>query len=273
MEDEIPEKPVRIDPNGYVDIPLAGRFRANGLTLDQFKAELASRLAKYVNNPRISVNMTDDRSRSVSMIGEVVTPGVHQLQGPAHLIDVLSLAGGTRADAGPRVIVTREQKWGKIPLPDATVDPSTGSSVASVSLDDLQASKNPADNILIYPNDIVSIPKAEIVYVMGNVHKSGGFQLSSHPTISLLQAIALAEYMDNNAKPEKAMILRQPQGGDGTPKEIPVNISLILANKAPDIALQGNDILYVPNSAMKTVSRRAAEAIIQAAVGAAVFRF
>jgi polysaccharide export outer membrane protein len=208
MEDEIPEKPVRVDPNGDVDIALAGRFHASGLTLDQFKAELASRLTKYVTNPRITVNLTDERSRSVQVTGAVFTPGVHQLQGPVRLIGALSLGGGAKTDAGPRVIITREQKWGKIPLPDATVDPTTGSSTASVSLDDLQASRNPSDNILMMPNDIVYVPKAETIYVLGNVHKSGGFQLSSHPTISLLQALALAEGPDNNAKPDKAKIRR-----------------------------------------------------------------
>ena len=273
MEDEISEKPIRVDPNGYVDIPLAGRFHANGLTLDQFKAELANRLTKYVNNPRISVNLTDDRSRSVSVVGQVVSPGVRQLQGPARLIDVLSLGGGMKTEAGPRVIVTREQKWGKIPLPDVTVDPTTGTSVASVSLDDLQASRNPADNILIYPNDIISVPKAETVYVLGNVKRAGGFQLSSHPTISLLQALALAEGPDNNAKPDKAKIIRQPVGGDGKPKEIPVNISMVLAGKAPDVAMQGNDILYIPNSGLKSGSRRAIEAVIQAATGVAIYKF
>jgi polysaccharide export outer membrane protein len=188
-------------------------------------------------------------------------------------MDALSLGGGTKADAGPRVIITREQKWGKIPLPDATVDPPTGTSTASVSLDDLQASRNPSENILMMPNDTVSVPRAEIVYVLGNVHKSGGFQLSSHPTISLLQALALAEGPDQNAKPDKAKIIRQPLGGDGKEKEIPVNISMVLAGKAPDVALQGNDILYVPNSGVKSGGRRAVEAIIQAATSVAIYRF
>jgi len=271
--DEISDKPVRIDPNGFVDIPLAGRFRAAGLTLEQFKAELATRLSKYITSPQISVSLTDDQSRSVSIIGSVAAPGVHQLPGPKRLIEVLALAGGVKADAGSRVILTREQKWGKLPLANVTVDPATGSSTASVSLDDLQASKNPSDNILILPNDIISIPKAEIVYVVGNVRKPGGFQLSSHPTISLLQAIALAEGMDRDAAPRRATILRQAPGSDGKATEIPVDISQIFAGKAPDIALQGNDVLNVPSSAAKSGSRRAIEAILQAATGLAVYHY
>jgi polysaccharide export outer membrane protein len=271
--DEVSDKPIRIDPNGFVDIPLAGRFRASGMTLEQFKSDLATRLSKYITNPQISVGLTDDQSRSVSIIGSVNAPGVHQLPGPERLIEVLSLAGGMKADAGSRVILTREQKWGKIPLPDMSVDLATGCSTASVSLDDLLDSKNPVDNVLILPDDIISIPKAEIVYVMGNVHKAGGFQLSSHPTISLLQAVSLAEGIDKDAAPQRAKILRQASGGDGKAIEIPVDITQIFTGKAPDIPLQGNDVLYIPNSATKSSSRRAIEAILQAATGMAIYHF
>lgn len=270
---EISEKPIRIDPNGFVDIPLAGRFRAGGLTLEQFKSDLADRLSKYITSPQISVSLTDDQSRSVSIIGAVNAPGIHQLPGPKRLIEVLSLAGGVKGDAGSRVILTREQKWGKIPLPNAAVDVVSGYSTASVSLDDLLSSKSPADNVLISPNDIISIPKAEIVYVLGNVRKAGGFQLSSHPTISLLQALSLAEGMDHDAAPQRAKIIRQAPGSDGKAIEIPVDIRKITDSKAPDIPLQGNDVLFVPNSASRSGTRRAAEAILQAATGLAIYRF
>jgi polysaccharide export outer membrane protein len=271
--EEISDKPIRIDPNGFVDIPLAGRFHAGGMSLEQLKAELATRLGKYITNPQISANLVDDQSRPVSIIGSVNAPGVHQLAGDKRLIEVLSLAGGVKEDAGSRVIVTREQKWGKLPLGNAVVDSVTGSSTASVSLDDLLASKLPSDNILILPHDIISIPKAEIVYVVGDVRKAGGFQLSSHPTISLLQALSLAEGFDRDAAPQRAKILRQAPGGDGKAVEIPVDITQIFSGKAPDIPLQGNDVLFVPNSAAKSGTRRAVDAILQAATGVAIYRF
>jgi polysaccharide biosynthesis/export protein len=273
MEDEIPDKPVRVDSNGFVDIPLAGRFRVGGLTLEQFKAELASRISKYINNPRISASLTEEKGRSVSISGSVANPGVHQLPGPERLIEVLSLAGGTRSDAGWQVIVTREQKWGKIPLPNAIVDPTTGSSTASLALDDLQSSTNPSDNIPVMPNDIIFVPKAEVVYVLGNVRKSGGFQLSSHSSISVLQAITLAESYDKDAALTKAMIIRRAAGGDGKTTQLPVNIAKILAGKDSDVALKANDILFLPSSGVKSGTLRAVGAIIQAAAGAAVYRF
>lgn len=271
--EEIPDKPIRIDSAGFVDVPLAGRFRAVALTVDQFKQALASRLTKYISAPQITANLTEDQSRPVSVIGSVATPGIHNLSGPKRLTDVISLAGGTRPDAGSRVIVTREQKWGKIPISKAMVDATTGSSTATLSLDGLMASKDPAENIWIEPNDIVSIPRTEIVYVVGNVKKAGGFELSTHPTISVIQALSLAEGLDRDAAPGRAKILREAPGKDGRPAEIPVDIKSIFDGKSPDFALQGNDILFVPNNTAKSVSRRGVEAILQAATGAAIYRF
>lgn len=271
--EEVSNKPMRIDPNGFIDLPMAGRIQAGGLTVDQFKTALAAKLGKYITNPQISVNLTDHQSRPISIIGSVNSPGVHQLQGPRRLIEVLSLAGGVKGDAGSRVILTRENKWGLIPLADAHYDPTSGFSTASVSLDDLLSSKRPGDNILISPNDVISIPKAEVVYVVGNVRKAGGFQLTSHVSVTLIQAVALAGGLERDAASSRARIIRPAAGGDGKPLEIPVDIPAIFAGKSPDVPLFGNDVLYVPNSVAKSGTRRAAEAILQAATGAALYRF
>lgn len=271
--EEIPDKSIRIDSAGFVDIPLAGRFSASGLTVEQFKTSLANRLSRYISTPQITAALTEDQSRPVSVVGSVNAAGIHNLSGPKRLIDVISLAGGVKPDAGSRVIVTREQKWGKIPVPGAAVNPSTGSSTATLPLDDLLASKDPAQNIWIEPNDIISIPHADIVYVVGNVKKAGGFQLSTHPSISVVQALSLAEGLDRDAAPRRAKIFREAPGGDGRPAEIPIDISGIFDGKTPDVALRGNDILFIPNSAVKSGSRRAVEAILQAATGAAIYRF
>ncbi|WP_165419866.1 polysaccharide biosynthesis/export family protein [Edaphobacter modestus] len=270
--EELSAKSFRIDPSGYIDLPLAGPVEATGLTIEQLKTKLVSKLSKYIDSPQISISLTEYSSRPVSIVGSVNAPGIHQLQGPKRLIDVISLAGGTKPDAGSRVIVTREKKWGTLPLPHAVVDPATGISTASLSLEDLMASKTPSENILVSPGDIVSIPKAEVVYVVGNVKKAGGFQLSSHTSITLLQALSLAEGLDRDSASSNSKIIRPAPGGDGNPREIPVNIKAILAGKAPDEPLFGNDILFVPNSGLKSASHRAMD-IMQVALGAAIYRF
>ena len=270
--DEISDKPLRLDTGGFVDLPLVGRMQASGLTTEQFKTALAAKLTRYINQPQISVNLVENQNRTVSVIGSVNSPGVRSLQGPRHLIDVLSEAGGTKADAGPKIILTREARWGTIPLAGAHPDSTARYSTASLSLDGVLAGKDPAENILIEPGDVISIPRGEIVYVMGNVKRAGGFPLNSRENLSLLQAISLAEGMDKDASPGHARIIRPAPGNDGRPREIPVDISKIEAGKDSDVPLLANDILFIPNSALKSTSRRAAEAVLQVATGVLIYR-
>ena len=197
---------------------------------------------------------------------------MHQLSGPKSLIEVISEAGGLKSEAGPRVIVTRQIERGPLPIPGASLDDSGKYSTASISLDQLMASKIPAENIAVQPNDVISIPRGDVVYVVGSVQRPGGFPLQSHETISLLQAVSLAQGLKSEASAGGAKILRQPAGvSSGKPEEIPIDVKKIFAGKAPDVALRANDILFIPSSSAKTGGRRAIDAIVQVATGMAVY--
>ena len=270
--EEFTDRSVRIDPNGFVDLPMIGRIEAAGLTIDQFKGILSAKLSRYINAPQITLNLTENQNQTVSVIGSVNSPGIVPLPGPRRVLDVLSLAGGVKPDAGARLILTRQIQRGAIPVTGAKIDPSGQYSTASLSLDELLAASTPADNIFIRPGDVISVPRADVVYVVGDVKRAGGFPLSSHPTISILQALSLAEGLDHDASPNHARILRPTPGGDGKPKEIPVDISRILSGQNPDVPLFANDVLFVPNSAIKSGTRRAAEAALQVATGVVIYR-
>lgn len=270
--DEIPDKPITISPSGDIDLPLAGEVHAGGLTIEALRAELVAKLSKYVATPEISINLTTSGSEPVSVVGSVNNPGVHQLSGSKRLLEVISLSGGLKVDAGPSVIVTREPRWGGISGTNAKIDPSTGYTSATFSVDELLSGKKPEENILIEPNDVISVPRADLVYVVGDVKKAGGFQLTTHQSVSLLQALALAEGLGPDEAASHSKILRSVPGGDGTPREIPVDLKKILAGKAPDMPLYANDVLFIPNSAAKTASRRAIEAAIGVGSGMAIYR-
>ncbi len=270
--DDFPNRPLQINPDGDVDLPLIGPFHVSGLTLAQMKAELTVRLSKYISAPHIVLNLTQNQSTPVSVVGSVNTPGVHQLDGPKRLLEVISLSGGLRPDAGNEVIVTRQA--GRTPLTMASghVELSGGFSTGRYSLDDLINARNPVDNILVEAGDVVSVPKAELIYVVGDVRKAGGFTLSSHLSLPLLQALTLAEGMGPHAAGKRARILRPAPGGDGTPKEIVVDVDKIMAGKAPNPPLFANDVLFIPNSAVKAISERAFETALGVAAGAAIYR-
>ncbi len=269
---EIPSQPIRIDPNGYIDVPLVGRTEVGGLTIDACRKEMAKLVSKYVTNPQVTINLVQNESRSVSIIGSVNNPGVHSIQGPQRLIQAISMAGGVRNEAGSRVIITREARWGLLPLPTAVMDGGGNFSTATISLQDLLSAKTPDDNIFVDPGDVISIPKADIVYVLGTVKKAGGFPLEARNSISLLQTLSMAQGFDHDASPNKARILRPAAGGDGKVKEIPVNISRIMKGQDPDVQMYANDVLYVPSSALKLTSKRSAEAALALATGLAIYR-
>jgi polysaccharide biosynthesis/export protein len=268
--EEITDKPIRIDPSGEIDLPTLGKVHAGGLTADQLKTELVNRFSKDLVKPEVSVQIVEFGSQPVSIMGAVNRPGIHQVSGRKTLMEVLSLAEGLRQDAGPRITVSRKIEYGQIPLTSATTDPTGQFSVATVSVKDLLAGINPAENILIAPHDVVTVPIAEAVFVMGDVHKPGEITLKENATISVLQALASAEGFGPTPAPQSARIVRVVPGS-AERKEIPVDLKKIQNGKAEDIAMRPNDILVVPVSGSKKAAIRAVEAAIQTASGIAVW--
>lgn len=268
--DEISNKPMRIDMRGDINLPMAGRVHAAGLTTDRLEAEIESRLKKYVQDPDVVVSVKEFRSQPVSVLGDVEKPGVHQLEGRKTLFEVLSMAGGLKPDAGNTVKITRSLQWGRIPLPGATDDSSGKFSVASVKVKGIMEGSDPAANILIKPEDVITVPKADVVYAVGSVKKPGGFLLKQNESLSTLQVLSLAEGLDKAAAPKKAKIMRAVPGTTSR-IEIPVDLQKLMAGKSPDLPLRSDDILFVPNSAAKNAGSRAMEAAIQVATGVAIY--
>jgi polysaccharide export outer membrane protein len=261
--EEIDNKPVPIDLRGSINLPVAGRIQASGLTTERLEAAIAERLKKVLVKPDVSVYLAEMRSQPVSLLGQVQTPGVHQLQGQKNLFEVLSLAGGLRQEAGPVINITRRLEWGPIPLPSASNDSTGRFSVASIDVKSVMNASNPAENILIMPNDVISVPKADTIYVIGAVKKPGAYVLGEHHTLSALQVLALAEGTDKTAATQDAKIMRVlPNSNDRA--EIPVDLRTILSGKTPDVPLTADDILFVPTSKAKAVGYRALEALVQA---------
>jgi polysaccharide export outer membrane protein len=268
---EFGAKPVRIDSDGDVQAPLVGRIHVAGHTVQEVEKELNKALGKYIREPQVVVNVVEVRSQPVSVLGAVNTPGVHQVQGRQTLLEMISLAGGIRLDAGYSVRITRQVEWGCIPLPGAQLDPSGKFSVAELNLKKIMEAKDPAENIQIFPHDVISVPKAEMVYVIGEVRRSGGFVLGEHQSISVLQALSMAEGLNGTADTRHAKILRLNHDADQR-EELPVDVKDLLAGKRKDVSMQADDILFIPGSTGKKAALRTLEAAIQTGTGLAIWR-
>ena len=143
------------------------------------------------------------------------------------------------------VKITRRLEWGRIPLPNAVEDSTGQFSIAEVPLRDLTEATNPAGNILIMPNDVISVPKAEMVYVIGDVVKSGGIVLGGQQQITVLQAVSMAAGLTKTAKSKEAKILRL-NTASAKRDEVPIDLKALLAGKIDDVPMQADDILFVP---------------------------
>jgi polysaccharide export outer membrane protein len=124
---------------------------------------------------------------------------------------------------------------------------------------------------MVLPGDVITVPRAKLVYVIGEVHKAGGFVLRERQSISVLQALSMAEGLTQTAGSKNAKILRPVEGTDRK-DEIAVNVHDILAGKSPDLSLLPNDVLFIPTSASKSAALRGIETAIQMGTGVVIWR-
>ncbi len=268
--DDIPDKPAQIDNDGAVTLPMIGRVNAAGLTVEQFQASLVTAYKKYFKDPQVTVQVNEFNSQPVSVAGNVNTPGVVQLRGNRNLMEVISMAGGLRPEAGDQALNTRKLSEGTIPQTGAITDPTGKYSVAHINIREVMSGKDPVGNIVMKPHDVVTIPRARMIYVLGNVTKPGGFVLTDNESMSISKAIALAGGWDKTASLSGARVLRASGGAER--EQIPLNVKKILENKAPDVEMRPDDILYIPNSNSKTFGAMGLASAIGVGTGIAIWR-
>jgi polysaccharide biosynthesis/export protein len=251
--EEISDRPYRIDSDGNISLPVLGAVHAGGLTVEQLEASLLVRLRAYVQNPQVTVNVVQYRSEPVFFVGVFRAPGIYPLQGRRTLVEMLTSIGGLQPNASHRIKVTRRTEYGPLPLSNATEGPDGKTTVAEISMGSLRENVNPAEDIVLQPFDVISVERAEMVYVNGEVNKVGGIELGERDSISLVQLITLSGGLGKDAAPEKALVLR-PVLNTSRRAEIPVDLKKVLTGKASDFPLLPNDLLYVPRGhSTKTV--------------------
>lgn len=248
------DKQVRVGDAGEISLPLLGTVKVGGLSIREAEQKVGRELARrgYFNDPQVSIFDREYATQAISVLGEVQKPGIYPLPGARTLFDAISAAGGTTEKAGNEATITHR---GRPEHPE--VVPLSYAGESSVH-----------SNVPVSPGDTVVVSKAGIVYVVGDVRKPSGIVMQNSQ-MTALQAIAMAEGTNPTAALNRSKLIRKtPQGR----KEVPLPLKKILAAKAPDVTLQPNDILFIPNSAAKSAARRSIEAIVQTATGVAIYR-
>jgi len=246
---------LRVSGAGEITVPLVGPTKVAGLTAEQAQKDIEQRLVSggFLRDPHVNILVKEFASQGISVLGEVARPGIYPLLGSPRLFDALSAAGGTTSRAGKMVYVIHREH------------PSAGNAIL-LSQDPKRAL---AQNVFLQLGDTVMVSRAGIVYVSGDVKTPGGYVMNNDDSLTVLQALALAQGVNPTASTKNVRIIRRK---DGKLQEIPVQLKQILAAKAPDIALENDDVLFVPNSASKSAARRSMESIVQVATGLAIYR-
>jgi polysaccharide export outer membrane protein len=244
---------MRISPAGTASLPMLGNVALAGLSTTQAENIIAKRLQEngYFNDPQVSVFVKEYATAGISVLGEVQKPGIYPLMGSRTLLDAISAAGGTTPKAGKMVTITHRDELDSpktIPLSHDNGETMT--------------------NISVQPGDTVVVSKAGMVYVIGAVKEPTGIILDN-PHFTVLQAIAMAHGTNPTASLKSTKLIRK--ASTSSPQELPIPLDTILSAKSPDLELQPDDIVFVPNSAAKTVASRSLEAIVQTATGIAIY--
>ncbi|WP_169747069.1 polysaccharide biosynthesis/export family protein [Edaphobacter aggregans] len=243
---------VRVSSEGSISLPMLGNVKVAGLSTLLAERTVAQRLQEkgFFNDPQVSIFVKEYATAGISVLGEVLKPGIYPLPGNRTLLDAISAGGGLTPKAGKSVTITHR---------DGKDNPET----VPLSRDNGQTMTNMA----VQPGDTIVVSKAGMVYVVGDVKEPTGI-IMDNPHLTVLQAVAMAHGTNPTAKLKSARLIHK---ANSSPQDTPIPLDKILAAKSPDLELQPDDVVFVPNSVAKAVTRRTLEAALQAATGIAIW--
>ena len=210
----------RLSDEGKLNVPLVGEISLRGLTPDQAAKRIADRLksGKYVLDPQITVTVVQARSRLVSILGFVNSPGRYELDGiSAKISDVIAMAGGLDPNASDKIVLHPSGAGKSEPV---IVD------LSSIIQGDSSR------NIEVRGGDSIFVPRASVVYVYGEVQKGGAYRIE--PDMTVMQAISLAGGITPRGSESRVQIRRK--GSDGKWKQFSVKLT---------DAVSPDDVIYV----------------------------
>jgi polysaccharide export outer membrane protein len=248
------DQDARVTDAGEFPLMLGGTVRLASLTPAEAARTIETALIKshVMYYPRVLVTVTQYATQSVTVFGQVAKPGTYSIDTPRSVVDVLGLAGGLTDLADRHVTIERHTNHRQIAY------------YVSNRSDDLLDQK-----VMVNPGDKVVVPKAGIIYVLGDVGRPGGYPMTNNDgTLTVLQAVAAAGGTASSAAPNSSRLIRRTAIG-GYQSE-PLHFSAMQKGKKPDIPLQAGDIVYVPFSYLRNAAL-GVTSIAAAATGAALY--
>ena len=250
---------VRVNNDGSIRLHFIGEFQAACQTESQLVRVIQEKFKQYLRNPQVDVFIKDYRSQPVAVIGAVMQPARFQLQRRVKLFELLTYAGGPNQNAGNTLNLIRSGERHFCDKPSAPAqtataadndDPLADTKMMSFKLREIMLG-SAEGNLYVEPGDIVTLPEAEQIYLIGNVLRPGPIPIRQK--MRLTDAIAMAGGFFPDAAKKKLRLLRQ--SGTDTRQETVIDYEAVEKRQAEDIVLQPNDVIDVPNSTGKSIGR------------------
>ena len=209
-----------VEQDGTFTYPQIGRVKAGGQTLRALEADLKKQLSDgFLKNPQVAVSIETYRSQRILIMGEVRNPGEYQLTGDMNLLAALVRAGSTTPAASREATIVRAQKKGAAP--------GTQPETVLIDLDKLQAG-DMSQNVALMDGDTVNIPRAQSVFVAGQVRSPGAYAIERGATV--LQVLSLAGGITDRGSNGRIKIQRAGKDKK-TNKDIQVEVKAKLSDK------------------------------------------
>jgi polysaccharide export outer membrane protein len=251
---QLSREAVRVEGNGMIRMPLVENdIQAACLTEGELAKEISTRYARYYKNLQVDVFIKEYHSKQVAVIGAVNEQSRFELQRRVRLLELLTYAKGPSAKAGQTINIVHSNAAS--PCKQQTDDATAFSSYKLSEV--LQG--DPKSNPYLEAGDIVTLPEADQVYVVGNVFMP--LTIALKEPITLTRAIAMAGGLKQDTSKDKIRILRQ-EPGTTIRKEITVDLSAIEKKRSEDLTLAPNDIIDVPTSAGKSFLRSLVQGVV-----------
>jgi len=223
-----------VEADGTFTYPLIGRFKAGGLTLRGVEDSLKKRLIDdgFFKHPQITVSVETYRSRKLFIIGEVRNPGTYPLSGDMTLVEAIARAGSTLPGASGEVVIVHAGENATGPtIPSG--ENGKEMDVIRINLRELENGEL-SQNAALRDGDTLFVPRAQSVYVTGQVRNPASYTLQQQNT-TVLQALALAGVVTDRGSTSRIYITRIV---GGTKKEIHVKLTDIVQPNDTIVVLQ-----------------------------------
>lgn len=220
---------VRVSGDGMISFPLIGDIAVSRRKASEIAVLLTEALADgFIVNPQVSVFISEFRSMSTTIMGNVRSPGLYELHGQTTFLELLSKAGGLTAEAGDRATIKRKG-----------TTPGTGG-VISVDLRRLVREGDTNLDVIVVDGDNIYVGEAEVFYITGEVRKPASHRLEGRTSVT--KAITIAGGLTSKAARDRVLLIR---AADNLEETIDTG-----SEGARGVMIRSGDTIFVPEAGL-----------------------